>query len=213
MNYPAAPIREAGMEFFGYDDMDEFTRFVRDVCLVLMSFSIGTVVWFMWDRMTGPAEPEEKLAGEPQQQPERAGEPQLRVPGRQPQGGQGEYGSPEEVEARLNAWMREEIIQELRRGEEEERRQREVQRQRELDRQREEIMAELRQEATAAECRRRVAADRVWSRSRGRECATTSPIVHGYIIAMTINSGQCPEVRPWDEDFESVTNAVLEVDF
>ena len=56
MNYPVAFVREAGVEFFGYDDMDEFTRFVRDVCLVLMSFFIGTVVWFMWDRMTGPAE-------------------------------------------------------------------------------------------------------------------------------------------------------------
>ena len=165
------------------------------------------------DDRTSRAEPEEKLAGEPQQQPEPAEEPQLRVPGRQPPGGQGEYGSAEEVEARLNAWMRDEIIQELRRGEEEERRQREVQRQREFDRQREEIMAELRQDSTAAEFRRRVAADRVWSRSRGRECATTSPIVHGYVVTMTINSRQCPEVRPWDEDFESVTNAVMEVDF
>ena len=52
-----------------------------------------------------------------------------------------------------------------------------------------------------------------WSRSRGRGCATARPTVHGYVITVTINSGQCPEVRPLDDNFESVTNAVLEVDF
>ena len=147
---------------------DELTRFVRDVCLVLMSIFIGTVLWFMWDRMTGPAELKKQNHMQDhdnnQNQMESIDSVQnqmeirtswrtstaSRTSRRTPSTctrtatsrGIGEYGSPEEVEARLNAWMREEIIQKLRRGEEEERGQREEQRQRELDRQREEIMAE-----------------------------------------------------------------------
>ena len=57
--------------------------------------------------------------------------------------------------------MREEIIRELREGEEEARCQRELLHQQELQQQREAIMAELRAEANAVEYRRRIAADQL----------------------------------------------------
>ena len=191
MDQPLAPLRRAGMEYFGYDDMDEFTRCVHDVCLVMSGIFFGTVIWIMWDRLTGPGEPEEEPnagppgepqqqaepagepqqqaepAGEPQQQAEPAGEPQQAEPAGEQRPGvregpqQGQYGSPEQVEARLNAWMREEIIGELRRGEEEERLRREREHRQDMERQRQEILDHMRMEARQAEFRRARERDQV----------------------------------------------------
>ena len=137
MDHQHAPLSRAGMEYLGYSDIDEFTRCVRDVCLVMLGIFFGTVIWIMWERLTGRGEPEEEPnagpppgehqqhaeppgepqqqaepAGEPQQQAEPAGEPQQAEPAGEPRPGrregpqQGQCGNPEEVEARLNDWMR-----------------------------------------------------------------------------------------------------------
>ena len=194
MDQQLAPL-SAGMECFGYSDIDEFTRCVRDVCLVMLGICFGAVIWIMWERLTGRGEPEEEPnagpppgehqqraeppvepqqqaepagepqqhaepAGEPQQQAEPAGEPQQAEPAGEPHPGlregpeQGQCGNPEEVEARLNDWMREELIGELRRGEEEERLRREREHRQDMERQRQEIIDHIRVEAQQAEFRR-----------------------------------------------------------
>ena len=163
MDRQVGPLRRAGVDYFGYNDADEFMKFVRDVCLVLMGVFFGTVVWLMWDKLTAPREPEEEPYAEPQhqqqgvpepqqrlveppeaqqqvepaeaqqqvepseaqQQAEPAGEPNPRVRLQPGQQDHGEFGTPEEIQARLHAWMREEIVRDLRREEEAARQQRE----------------------------------------------------------------------------------------
>ena len=179
MDRQVGPLRRAGMDYFGYNDTDEFMTFVRDVCLVLLGVFFGTVVWLMWDKLTAPSEPEEEpYAGpaEPQQRlveppeppeaqqqvepaeaqqqvepaeaqqqvepaeahrGEPAGEPDPRahLPPVQPgQQERGEFGTPDEIRERLHAWMREEIVQGLRREDEAARQQREREHQEELQR-------------------------------------------------------------------------------
>ena len=75
MDRQVGPLRRAGMDYFGYNDTDEFMMFVRDVCLVLLGVFFGTVVWLMWDKLTAASEPEEEPHAEPaeaQQQVEPA---------------------------------------------------------------------------------------------------------------------------------------------
>ena len=178
------------MDYFGYNDIDEFMTFVRDVCLVLLGVFLGTVVWLMWDKLTaprepeeepyvGPAEPQQRLVDPPEAQQqvdpaeaqqqvdpaeaqqqvdpvavpprEPAGEPDPRVHGPAVEPGQqvrGEYGTPDEIRERLHNWMREEIVQGLRRDDEEARQQREREHQEELRRNRDQILEDLREAAT-----------------------------------------------------------------
>ena len=119
-------VRDTGVAFLGEDNMEAFVNLVRDVGLVLLGICVGTFMWFTRGKVsrslqqTQPeqapqAEPEaagpqqqHEAAGEPQhQQPEEAGAPQ-----QQPQGvggrpgGQEGFGTPEQIEERLRAWMR-----------------------------------------------------------------------------------------------------------
>ena len=183
MDRQLGPLRRAGMDYFGYNDADEFMKFVRDVCLVLMGVFFGTVVWLMWDKLTAPREPEEEPHAEPpepqqrlaepaeaqqqvepaeaQQQAEPAGEPNPRVRLQLGQQDHGEFGTPEEIQARLHAWMREEIVRDLRREEEAARQQREREYQEELQRNRDQILADLRVHANQVEFQRRQERDAV----------------------------------------------------
>ena len=154
MDRQVGPLRRAGMDYFGYSDTDEFMKFVRDVCLVSMGVLFGTVIWLMWDKLAAPREPEEEPRAEPpepqqrlveppeaqqqvepaeaQQQVEPAGEPNPRAHLQPGQQDHGEFGTPEEIQARLRAWMREEIVRDLRREDEAARQQREREYQEEL---------------------------------------------------------------------------------
>ena len=192
MDRQVGPLRRAGMDYFGYNDADEFIKVVRDVCLVLMGVFFGAVAWLMWDKLTGPKEPEEEPHAEPQGQQQGVPEPQQRLveppevqqqvepgeaqqqvepgeaqqqvePACEPnprvrlQPGQqddGEFGTPEEIQARLHAWMREEIVRDLRREEEAARQQREREYKEELQRNRDQILADLRVQANQFEYQR-----------------------------------------------------------
>ena len=79
MDRQVGPLRRASMDYFGYNDADEFMKFVRDVCLVLIGVFFGTVVWLMWDKLTAPREPEEEPYAEPQGQQQGVPEPQQRL--------------------------------------------------------------------------------------------------------------------------------------
>ena len=200
MDRQVGPLRRAGMDYFDYNYTDEFMKFVRDVCLVLMEVFFGTVVWLMWDKLTAPREPEEEPHAEPpeaqqqvepaeaqqqvepaeaqqqvepaeaqqqvepaeaQQQAEPAGEPNPRVRLQLGQQDHGQFGTPEEIQARLHAWMREEIVRDLRREEEAARQQREREYQEELQRNRDQILADLRVQANQVEFQRRQERDAV----------------------------------------------------
>ena len=187
------PLRRAGMDYFGYNDTDEFMTFVRDVCLVLLGVFFGTIVWLMWDKLTAAREPEEEPHAEPpepqqrlveppeaqqqvepaeaqqqaepveaqQQQVEAGGEPDPRAHLQPGQQDRGEFGTPEEIQARLHAWMREEIVRGLCREDEAARQQREREYQEELQRNRDQILADLRVQANQAEFQRRQERDAV----------------------------------------------------
>ena len=75
MDRQVGPLRRAGMDYFGYNDTDEFMMFVRDVCLVLLGVFFGTVVWLMWDKLTAAREPEEEPHAEPPESQQRLVEP------------------------------------------------------------------------------------------------------------------------------------------
>ena len=221
MDRQVGPLRRAGMDYFGYNDIDEFMTFVRDVCLVLLGVFFGTVVWLMWDKLTasrepeeepyaGPAEPQQRLVEPPEAQQqvepaeaqqqvdpaeaqqqvdpaeaqqqvepaeaqqqvepaevhrrEPAGEPDPRahLPPVQPgQQERGEFGTPDEIRERLHAWMREEIVQGLRREDEAARQQREREHLEELQRNRDQILEDLRVQANQVEFQRRQQRDAV----------------------------------------------------
>ena len=203
MDRQVGPLRRAGMDYFGYNDTDEFMTFVRDVCLVLLGVFFGTVVWLMWDKLIAAREPEEEPHAEPPEPQQRlveppeaqqqvepaeaqqqvepaeaqqqvepaeahrgepAGEPDpsAHLPPVQPgQQERGEFGTPDEIRERLHAWMREEIVQGLRREDEVARQQRGRERQEELQRNRDQILADLRVQANQAEFQRRQERDAV----------------------------------------------------
>ena len=212
MDRQVGPLRQAGMDYFGYSDTDEFMTFVRDVCLVLLGVFFGAVVWLMWDKLTAAREPEEEPRAEPPEPQQRlveppeaqqqvepaeaqqqvepaearqqvepaeaqqqvepveaqrgepAGEPDPRahLPPVQPgQQDRGEFGTPEEIQERLHAWMREEIVRGLRREDEAARQQRGREHQEELQRNRDQILADLRMQANQAEFQRRQERDAV----------------------------------------------------
>ena len=212
MDRQVGPLRRAGMDYFGYNDTDEFMTFVRDVCLVLLGVFFGTVVWLMWGKLTAAREPEEEPHAEPPEPQQRlveppeaqqqvepaeaqqqveppeaqqqvepaeaqqqvepaeahrgepAGEPDPRAhlpPVQQGQQERGEFGTPDEIHERLHAWMREEIVQGLRREDEEARQQRERERQEELQHNRDQILADLRVQVNQAESQRRQERDAV----------------------------------------------------
>ena len=71
MDRQVGPLRRAGMDYFGYNDTDEFKTLVRDVCLVSLGVFFGTVVWLMWDKLTAAREPEEEPRAEPPEPQQR----------------------------------------------------------------------------------------------------------------------------------------------
>ena len=75
MDRQVAPLRRAGMEYFGYDDQDEFMTFVSEVCFAMLAVFLGTVVWLMWDSWTAGREPEEEPYAEPPEPQQRLVEP------------------------------------------------------------------------------------------------------------------------------------------